>query len=316
MSDVQLDPAAIPIEVEEFLTWLAVERGRATNTLDAYRRDLRRYCAWLAERGVGLGAVGERDIVDFVADLRSSGMAPASVKRATVAVRSLHRFLSEEGMTAVDAGARVETPRVPSSLPKALTEEECAALIDSVVGSEPTDLRDRAVLEVLYGTGLRISELVGLSLSDVDLDGALLRAFGKGAKERIVPLGTMARRALAEWFDRGRPSLEPERWARRGDAEAVFLNTRGGRLTRAGGWLVVKKYGDRVGLGDRLTPHVLRHSCATHLLDHGADIRSVQELLGHVSISTTQVYTKVSTERLWQIYDETHPRARRRRSAG
>ena len=198
---------------------------------------------------------------------------------------------------------------MPSSLPKALTEDEVTALIESVVGSEPTDLRDRAVLEVLYGTGLRISELVGLSLSDVDLDGALLRVFGKGSKERIVPLGREARRVLAEWFDRGRPSLEPERWARRGDAEAVFLNTRGGRLTRAGAWLVVKKYGDRVGLDDRLTPHVLRHSCATHLLDHGADIRAVQELLGHVSISTTQVYTKVSTERLWQIYDQTHPRA-------
>jgi integrase/recombinase XerD len=311
MTDIQLDPEATPIEVEEFLTWLAVERGRATNTLDAYRRDLRRYCAWLAERGIGLGAVGEPDVVDFVAELRASGMAPASVKRTTVAVRSLHRFLSEEGMAAVDAGARVETPRVPSSLPKALTEEECTALIESVVGSAPTELRDRAVLEVLYGTGVRISELVGLSLSDVDLDGALLRAFGKGAKERIVPIGKMARRALADWFDRGRPALEPERWARRGDAEAVFLNARCGRLTRAGAWLVVKKYGDRAGLGDRLTPHVLRHSCATHLLDNGADIRAVQELLGHVSISTTQLYTKVSTERLWQIYDETHPRARR-----
>ncbi len=173
-------------------------------------------------------------------------------------------------------------------------------------------LRDRAILEVLYGTGIRISELVGLSLADVDLDAGLLRAFGKGRKERIVPLGGPARRALAAWLDDpGRGAVEPERWARRGDAEAVFLSARGGRLTRQGAWLVVKRYGDRVGLGAKLSPHVLRHSCATHMLDHGADIRAVQELLGHASISTTQVYTKVSTERLWRAYDAAHPRSGR-----
>ena len=166
------------------------------------------------------------------------------------------------------------------------------------------------MLEVLYGTGIRISELVGLSLADVDLDGALLRAFGKGVEgaDRAARAGPRSGRS-AEWFDGGRPALEPERWARRGDAEAVFLNARGGRLTRPGAWLVVKKHGDRAGLGDRLSPHVLRHSCATHMLDHGADIRAVQELLGHASISTTQVYTKVSTERLWQVYQSAHPRA-------
>jgi integrase/recombinase XerD len=222
----------------------------------------------------------------------------------------LHHFLADEGLSAIDAAAGVEAPRVPAGLPKALDESEVTDLIEGVVGDDPISRRDRAVLEVLYGTGIRISELVGLSRADVDLDGALLRAFGKGSKERIVPLGRPACRALAEWFDGGRPALEPERWARRGDAEAVFLNARGGRLTRAGAWLVVKKHGDRAGLGDRLSPHVLRHSCATHLLDHGADIRAVQELLGHVSISTTQVYTKVSTERLWQVYQDAHPRAR------
>jgi integrase/recombinase XerD len=162
----------------------------------------------------------------------------------------------------------------------------------------------------MYGTGVRISELVGLSMADVDLDGALLRAFGKGERERIVPIGRPARKALATWYDRGRPALEPKRWARRGDAEAVFLNARGARLSRAGAWLAVKKHGERIGLDDRLTPHVLRHSCATHLVEHGADIRVVQELLGHASISTTQVYTKVSTERLWEVYDKAHPRAR------
>ncbi|MEY2460581.1 MAG: integrase/recombinase XerD [Acidimicrobiaceae bacterium] len=299
----------LPIEAEEFLTWLAVERGRSVNTLSAYRRDLGVYHDWLAQRAVALTDVSAADIAAYITHLRKQQKAPASVARASVAVRSLHHFLADEGLSAIDAAAGVEAPRVPAGLPKALDEAEVTDLIEGVVGNDPISQRDRAVLEVLYGTGIRISELVGLSLADVDLDGALLRAFGKGSKERIVPLGRPARRAVAEWLDAGRPALEPERWARRGDAEAVFLNARGGRLTRAGAWLLVRKHGDRAGLGDRLTPHVLRHSCATHLLDHGADIRAVQELLGHVSISTTQVYTKVSTERLWQVYQEAHPRA-------
>jgi integrase/recombinase XerD len=299
----------LPIEAEEFLTWLAVERGRSVNTLSAYRRDLGAYGAWLTKRSVALTDVSAPDISAYITHLRKQGKAPASVARASVSVRSLHHFLADEGLSANDAASGVEAPRVPAGLPKALDEAEVTELIEGVVGDDAISRRDRAMLEVLYGTGIRISELVGLSLSDVDLDGALLRVFGKGSKERIVPLGRPAVRALAEWFDGGRPALEPERWARRGDAEAVFLNARGGRLTRAGAWLVVKKHGDRAGLGERLSPHVLRHSCATHLLDHGADIRAVQELLGHVSISTTQVYTKVSTERLWQVYQAAHPRA-------
>ncbi len=178
------------------------------------------------------------------------------------------------------------------------------------MGDEPLVRRDRAILEVLYGTGIRISEMVGLSLGDVDLDAALLRAFGKGSKERIVPLGRPARRALEAWLDPGgRGRVAPERFARRRDADAVFLNARGSRLTRQGAWLVVDRYARQIGLGSKLSPHVLRHSCATHMLDHGADIRAVQELLGHASISTTQVYTKVSTERLWRAYEAAHPRA-------
>jgi integrase/recombinase XerD len=301
--------SALPIEAEEFLTWLAVERGRAANTLSSYRRDLDGYAGWLAQRSLGLGEVREPDISEYIARLRRDGRAASSVARTTVAIRSLHRFLADEGMVPTDPGAGVEMPRVPASLPKALTEAEVNALIDAVAGDDPVTRRDRAMIEVLYGTGIRISELVGLSLADVDLDGALLRAYGKGSKERIVPIGRLAKRALAEWFDGGRPALEPQRWARRGDAEAVFLNARGGRLTRAGAWLVVKRYATQVGLGAKVSPHVLRHSCATHLLDHGADIRAVQELLGHVSISTTQIYTKVSTERLWAVYSAAHPRA-------
>ncbi len=200
---------------------------------------------------------------------------------------------------------------MPAGLPKALTEAEVGLLLDQVLGDDPVARRDRALLELLYGTGARISEVCALSLGDVDLDGGLVRLFGKGAKERVVPLGRFARVALASWLDvAGRGAMAPVQWARRGDAEAVFLNQRGGRLGRQGAWAVVRRHGDAAGLGDRLTPHVLRHSCATHMLDHGADIRAVQELLGHASISTTQVYTLVSNERLFAVYESAHPRAR------
>ncbi|MCU1376359.1 MAG: xerD [Actinomycetia bacterium] len=300
----------LPMEAEEYLAWLVSERGRAGNTIAAYRRDLLAYCAWLRARGSELDVVDPGTIQSYVAALRAEGKAPASVARALVAVRSLHKFLAEEGEATSDPGRGVDAPRVPRGLPKALSEAEVSMLLDAVVGFDPVARRDRAMLEVLYGAGLRISELVGLSLGDLDVEGGSLRAFGKGSKERIVPLVGMARAAVQDWLaPSGRGALEPERWARRGDAEAVFLNVRGGRLSRQGAWGVVRRYGDRVGLGERLTPHVLRHSCATHLLDHGADIRVVQELLGHASISTTQLYTLVSTERLRSAWASAHPRA-------
>lgn len=303
-------PALLPLEAEELLAWLSVEKGRSANTIAAYRRDLLAYTGWLTEQSIPMPEVSERTIEDYVAHLRASGRKSASVARALVAVRSLHRFAATEGLAADDPAARVAAPRVADALPKALAEDEVALLLGAVAGDEPVHRRDRAILEVLYGTGARISELVGLSLGDLDVDEGLARLFGKGAKERVVPLGRYAKAALAAWLSpSGRGAMAPARWARRGDAEAVFLNQRGGRLTRQGAWLVVRHYGDQVGLGDRLSPHVLRHSCATHLLDHGADIRIVQELLGHASIATTQVYTKVSTERLWAVYDAAHPRA-------
>jgi integrase/recombinase XerD len=302
----------LSLDGEEFLSWLTVERGRAANTLAAYRRDLMAYEAWLAARQVPLADVTEADVLDYVAHLWASGRAPASVARGLVSVRSLHRFLVDEGHSGRDPTGDVGTPRVPQGLPKALTEDEVAALLGAVVGEDATARRDRAMLELLYGTGMRISELVGLSLGDLALETDVARVLGKGGKERLVPLGRYARGALDEWLSAGgRGAMTPARWARRGDSEAVFLNARGGRLSRQGAWGIVRHYGDKVGLGDRLTPHVLRHSCATHMLDHGADIRVVQELLGHASISTTQVYTKVSTERLRTAYEAAHPRARR-----
>jgi integrase/recombinase XerD len=228
-----------------------------------------------------------------------------------VAVRSLHRFLLDEGRLDLDPTGDVGVPRVPVGLPKALTEEEVASLLAAAGGGSPKARRDRAILELLYSTGMRISELTGLSLGDLQLADGTLRALGKGSRQRLVPVGRYARDALEAWLaPGGRPAMVPERWARRTDAEAVFLNTQGGRLSRQGAWAVVRSYGDRVGLGARLTPHVLRHSCATHMLEHGADIRVVQELLGHASVATTQVYTKVTADRLRAVYEAAHPRAR------
>lgn len=303
----------LPLEVEEFLSWMLSERGRSRNTLAAYRRDLVGYTTWLTDHHLTLDTVQGSDIDTFVSARRQQA-APASVARQLAAVRMLHRFRAEEGQRADDPTAQLEGVRVPAGLPKPLTEGEVEALLAAVLGDGPVARRDRAVLELLYATGARISEVCGLSLGDVDLGHRTTRLFGKGAKERIVPFGRAAAGALEAWLSAGgRELMVPDRWARRGDAEAIFLNQRGARLSRQTAWAVVKGYGRRAGIApERLSPHVLRHSCATHLLDHGADLRIVQELLGHASVSTTQVYTKVSQERLIEAYRSAHPRARGR----
>jgi integrase/recombinase XerD len=300
----------LPLEVEDFLSWLASERGRARTTIDAYRRDLTGYCRWLLARDLDPTTVDSVTLVEFVAERRAAGAATATIARQLAAVRMLHRHLATENVRLDDPSAGLEGVRVPSGIPKPLSERDVASLLDAVVGTGPVHRRDRALLELLYATGARISEAVGLSIGDLDVDERLVRLFGKGAKERIVPYGTAAAAALDEWFSTdGRAALVPRQWRRRDDAEAVFLNARGGRLSRQAAWMVVRTYGHRAGITAPLSPHVLRHSCATHLLDHGADLRVVQELLGHASISTTQVYTKVSQERLWQVYRAAHPRA-------
>ena len=205
-------------------------------------------------------------------------------------------------------------PKVTDAVPKALSEEEITRVLDTCIGVDGVGYRDRAMLEVLYGTGMRISELVGLQLSALDLDDGMARVLGKGSKERLVPLAGFALRALVEYLGpSGRPRLEPRRWAKRGDAEAVFLNARGGRLTRQGAWLVVKRHAEQAGLAEVVHPHVFRHSCATHMIEHGADIRTVQELLGHASLTTTQRYTRVTAERLRAVFMQAHPRARMQR---
>jgi integrase/recombinase XerD len=309
------DEGLLPLEAEEFLSWMAAERGRSANTLAAYRRDLDGYWRWMHERGLDLTSVAGTDIEAFVARRRTSA-APASVARQLAAIRMLHRFLAEEGHRSDDPTGDLDGVRVPAGLPKPLSEAEVASLLDAVTGSDPVALRDRAMLEFLYATGARISEVCGLSIGDVDLEHRTARLYGKGAKERLVPVGRIAVAAMADWLgEGGRRHLEPARWARRGDAEAIFLNQRGGRMSRQLAWSVVKSYGRRAGIDEgHLSPHVLRHSCATHLLEHGADLRVVQELLGHASVSTTQVYTKVSPERLLQVYRTAHPRATKGRA--
>ena len=301
----------LPLEVEEFLSWMVAEKGRAPNTLAAYRRDLRAYCKWLGAHGSTPLDVDHQQLVAFVGERRASGAATSSIARQLAAIRMLHRYLSIEGERRDDPAADLEGVRVPAGLPKPLTEAQVISLIDAVVVTEPIHRRDLALIELLYATGARISEAVGLSIGEIDLGARLVRLYGKGSKERIVPFGSTAASALDDWFSpSGRAAMVPDRWRSRSDAEAVFLNARGRRLSRQAAWAVIKKYGVRAGIGGELSPHVLRHSCATHLLDHGADLRVVQEMLGHASISTTQIYTKVSQERLWDVYRSAHPRAR------
>lgn len=308
-ADIDVGPE-LPLEIVDFLSWMQFDRGRAANTLSAYRRDLQGYCRWLAAHDTSIEVVDNAELVDFVAERRGSGAAPSSVARQLAAIRMLHRHMVIEEVRPTDPTVDLEGVRVPAGLPKPLSEAEVTALLDAVVATDPLALRDRALLELLYATGARISEAVGLSMGDIEFDQRLVRLFGKGSKERIVPFGRAAGAALDDWFSsRGRIRLVPERWRRRDDAEAVFLNGRGNRLSRQSAWAVVKRYGRRAGIEAELSPHVLRHSCATHLLDHGADLRVVQEMLGHASISTTQVYTKVSQERLWDVYRAAHPRA-------
>lgn len=302
-------PDLVPVEVEEFLGWLAAERGRSINTLSAYRRDLTTYCDWLMARGTDVHRVAPSDIDRFVNERRESGAAASSVARLMAAVRTFHRFMVAEDRRSDDPSADFEGVKVPAGIPKPLSEDEVESLIAAVSGDDAVALRDRALLELLYATGARISEVCALSLGDIDLESGMVRLYGKGSKERLVPVGSHAREAVHRWLAEGRDDLSPVRWARRGDADAVFLNNRGGRLGRQAAYAVVVRHGERAGLTSHLSPHVLRHSCATHMLDHGADLRIVQEMLGHASISTTQVYTRVSQERLFDQYRSAHPRA-------
>jgi integrase/recombinase XerD len=301
---------------QTYLDHLAVERGLAANTLSSYRRDLRRYLAHLAGRDIDApDAVGEADVSAFLVALREGDdehppLAANSAARAVVAVRGFHRFLLREGLVTVDAARGVRPPSPPKRLPKAISVQEVEALLAAAGADEtPRALRDRALLELLYGCGARISEAVGLDVDDLDVDPAgsgTVRLLGKGSKERVVPVGSYAREAAAAYLVRGRPALA----AAGSGSPALFLNARGGRLSRQSAWTVLRAAAERAGLRRQISPHTLRHSFATHLLDGGADVRVVQELLGHASVTTTQVYTLVTVDRLREVYATSHPRAR------
>ena len=296
--------------ISDFLLWLSVEKGRADTTLAAYKRDLNKLIDWINENGLSIQTLGENDAIRFLRSLQAADYSDATITRTMVSVRSLYMFMDIEGLRMDNPTKNIELPRVPKGLPKALSVEEVNELLAAIEGDSPSARRDRAILEVLYGTGARITEVVNLSLGDLDHADNLIKVLGKGDKERIVPVGRFAMKALNAWLEpEGRGSFEPKEWKSRRDSEALFLNTRGTRLSRQGGWGIVKKYGAKVGLGSKLSPHTLRHCCATHMLEHGADIRTVQELLGHSSITTTQIYTKVSRDRLIESYRSAHPRA-------
>jgi len=267
---------------------------------------------WVNAKGTTPAGASVADVEDHLAALRASGHGPASIARAHSVLRGLHQFLVEEHRAPSDPTAEVDGTRLPSRLPKALSEDEIGRLFNSVQSGDPRSRRDRALLELLYGTGARISEAVGLDLADLAGGDGLIRLYGKGSKERIVPVGRLCAEALDAWLtELGRGAMEPARWRRRDDSEAVFLNLRGGRLSRQGAFAVVAGRAREAGITRPVSPHALRHSCATHMLAHGADIRVVQELLGHVSIGTTQLYTKISADHLRSAYESAHPRAGR-----
>jgi integrase/recombinase XerD len=298
--------------VSAYLDHLAVERGLAHNTLLSYRRDLRRYVRYLAGVGVrDIAEVTEAHVSGFLVALRQGddehrALSAGSAGRAVVAVRGLHRFAIRERLVPSDAAREVKPPPPPRRLPKAITVEQVEALLQAAgAPGTPLALRDRALLEVLYGCGARISEAVGLDVDDLDLVGGTVRLRGKGSKERIVPVGSYARDAVEGYLVRARPALAA---SGRG-TPALLLNARGGRLSRQSAWAVLNSCADRAGLDVEVSPHTLRHSFATHLLDGGADVRVVQELLGHASVTTTQVYTLVTVDKLREVYAAAHPRA-------
>jgi integrase/recombinase XerD len=298
---------------ERFLAWLQIEQGRAEKTIEAYRRDLREYENWLVTRRVSSLTAQSRDVEAFVAYLRKHGKAARSVARQFAAVRMLHKYLVVEGERDDDPAALVDGVKVPSGLPKPLREDDVTLLIAAITGDDSFARRDRALVEFLYATGARISEACGLSLGDIDMQDSLVRLLGKGNKERIVPFGRSAHAALSDWFDEGGRAMRvPKRWKSRDNSDAVFLGVHGTRLTRQAAFHIVRKYAALAGIKEEVSPHSLRHSCATHMLVHGADLRIVQELLGHASVSTTQIYTKVDDELLVSVYRESHPRAVRR----
>ena len=299
----------VAADVDAFLRHVAIERGLSANTVAAYRRDLAVYASWLEEQGIGdVSVVTPATLSEFAVHLgtrEESPLTASSLARMLSTVRGFHRFLLEEGRVEFDAARDVRPPKLPSTLPKAITIDQVTALLAATDGDELDHLRDKALLELMYATGARVSEAVGLNVDDV-IDTDVVRLTGKGAKQRIVPLGSFAQAAVAAYLVRARPVLS----ARGRATPALFLGMRGARLSRQNVWLIIRAAAERAQLGVEISPHTLRHSFATHLLAGGADVRVVQELLGHSSVATTQIYTLVTADALRDVYATAHPRAR------
>ncbi len=297
----------IELAIEEFLTALVAERGLAVNTIEAYRRDLRQYREFLRDREVvTVEQVAPAIVTDFVGMLRDLGAAEATISRKVASVRGMHRFLAVEEYVSIDPTVLLDSPQRAIGLPKALSIEEVTALLDAADTGTPLGGRDVALLEFLYATGARVSEAIALDQIDVDLDEATAIVTGKGSKQRLVPLGSFVIAALRRYYPARREFV-----GNGTDPGAVFVSVRGRRLTRQAVWQIMKKTGSAAGLDSaKVSPHVLRHSAATHMVEGGADLRTIQELLGHASISTTQIYTRVSPQHLYEVYVSSHPRGR------
>jgi integrase/recombinase XerD len=310
MATVEHPTDARPLEhhVLDFLAYLEFERGLSRNTLEAYRSDLLQYGRFLERRGVAAVDASQNDVGDFLSELADGtgrgAASPATIHRKTACLRSFYRHLRREGVMEADPTAALTRPRRGQRLPQVLTRGEIGRLLEQPKGTEPAALRDRALLELMYACGLRASEAIGLQLVDLDLDAWIVRARGKGSRERLVPIGGQAIRAARAYLERGRPQL-----ARDPAVAQLFLNFRGAALTRQGLYKIVQRHARSAGLADRMSPHTLRHTFATHLLAGGCDLRSVQEMLGHADVATTQVYTHLSSERLKDVYFRAHPRA-------
>jgi integrase/recombinase XerD len=287
-----------------FLNYLVVEKGLAKNTLDAYGRDLARYLDYLAERKLNQpDDIRPPDIIQFLGRLKQQGLSPRSRSRALVALRVFHRFLLQERLASHNPVTRIEAPKTLNPLPKTLSQSDVERLLQSSRGETPLGLRDKAMLELLYATGLRVSELIGLKIDDLQMDAGYLTAFGKRSKQRLVPMGETAVEAIRNYLGLGRSHLN-----RQHNSRYLFLNRSGDGLTRQGFWKMIKRRAREAGILKNISPHTLRHSFATHLLENGADLRSVQTMLGHADISTTQIYTHVTRERLRRIHEQFHPR--------
>ncbi len=302
-ADVAVVDSADHALIERFLDAIWMERGLSRATLSAYRADIEGLARWLAGRGIALDRAGPDDLHGWLAVRLAAGARPRTTARLVSSMRRFYQYLVQCGHSSTDPSARLDSPRLGRPLPKTLTETEVEALLAAPDGADAQGLRDRAMLEVLYATGLRVSELVGLPLARVNLRQGVVRVFGKGGKERLVPLGEEAIFHLESWLREGRPELLKGR-----PCDAVFVTARGGAMTREAFWHLIRRHARRAGIDKPLSPHTLRHAFATHLLDHGADLRVLQMLLGHSDLSTTQIYTHVARERLKDLHARHHPR--------